>query len=484
MSFNEKLQKLRKERKYSQEELADMLDVTRQSVSKWESGQTYPEMDKLLALCKIFNCSLEDLTNDEVKEISSDKKNNKPTVLDSILTFVEKTYKMFTNMKAIDIIKCIITMPIVALILLAFYLPVVLLQGAFGNMIFAIGNGTINTIIVRLFEIITGTAFIVLYVMIFIYIFKIAFLDKYVFIEQDKDEKKNIEVSEKIIRLKEKKDHDYPIFKTLGLIAMFFVKIFLVLFALPFFGIILILSATLVVSIYLLTQGIFFTSILLFVVFGLISSVLVLEFISNIVFNRQHNYKRMVITLLIGIIGLGISTGVFLLDLSSFTFHEDGKLNVTPVTEQKEVPFSEEMLFTDFETFDHEIDDSLEDVVIVKITYYEEFNQRFLNNFGNEFYIGQQSTWNNRGWIEQIKNMLRSREIYDLSARYNYSVVIRTSSENMTKIKINAQAYWDEHHHFMSQEERINELNGRIQELENKHWECEEKMQRLVDENN
>ena len=48
MNFNEKLQKLRKEKKYSQEELADMLDVTRQSVSKWESGQTYPEMDSYL----------------------------------------------------------------------------------------------------------------------------------------------------------------------------------------------------------------------------------------------------------------------------------------------------------------------------------------------------------------------------------------------------------------------------------------------------
>ena len=59
MNFNEKLQKLRKEKKYSQEELADMLDVTRQSVSKWESGQTYPEMDKLLAICKIFGCTLE-----------------------------------------------------------------------------------------------------------------------------------------------------------------------------------------------------------------------------------------------------------------------------------------------------------------------------------------------------------------------------------------------------------------------------------------
>ena len=66
MSFNEKLQYLRKENKLSQEQLADMLDVTRQSVSKWESGTTYPEMDKLIMLCKIFRCSLDDLTNDEI----------------------------------------------------------------------------------------------------------------------------------------------------------------------------------------------------------------------------------------------------------------------------------------------------------------------------------------------------------------------------------------------------------------------------------
>ena len=61
MNFNEKLQKLRKEKKYSQEELADMLDVTRQSVTKWESGQTYPEMDKLLAICKILGALWKDL---------------------------------------------------------------------------------------------------------------------------------------------------------------------------------------------------------------------------------------------------------------------------------------------------------------------------------------------------------------------------------------------------------------------------------------
>lgn len=76
MKFSEKLVILRKQYQFSQEQLADMLDVSRQSVSKWESGQTYPEMDKLLSMCKIFKCSLDDLTNDEitVEEILNKKK--------------------------------------------------------------------------------------------------------------------------------------------------------------------------------------------------------------------------------------------------------------------------------------------------------------------------------------------------------------------------------------------------------------------------
>ena len=67
MSFNEKLQILRKEMKLSQEQLADKLNVSRQAVSKWESGASYPEMDKLIALCKLFKCSIDDLTNTDVK---------------------------------------------------------------------------------------------------------------------------------------------------------------------------------------------------------------------------------------------------------------------------------------------------------------------------------------------------------------------------------------------------------------------------------
>lgn len=61
MKFNEKLQNLRKEKNMSQEDLAAKLNVTRQSVSKWESGLAYPEMEKLIVLSELFGVSLDDL---------------------------------------------------------------------------------------------------------------------------------------------------------------------------------------------------------------------------------------------------------------------------------------------------------------------------------------------------------------------------------------------------------------------------------------
>ena len=64
MKFNEKLIELRKKQGLSQEELGYKLNVTRQTVSKWELGQTTPEMDKLIEISKIFSVSVDELTND------------------------------------------------------------------------------------------------------------------------------------------------------------------------------------------------------------------------------------------------------------------------------------------------------------------------------------------------------------------------------------------------------------------------------------
>ena len=61
MNFAENLKQLRKERNLSQEGLAELLNVSRQAVSKWEQGEGYPEVEKLLFLSKTLNISLDAL---------------------------------------------------------------------------------------------------------------------------------------------------------------------------------------------------------------------------------------------------------------------------------------------------------------------------------------------------------------------------------------------------------------------------------------
>lgn len=66
MSFRDNLQHLRASRNMTQEQLAMLVGVSRQSVTKWEAERAYPEMDKLLKLCQIFDCSLDDLVSGDL----------------------------------------------------------------------------------------------------------------------------------------------------------------------------------------------------------------------------------------------------------------------------------------------------------------------------------------------------------------------------------------------------------------------------------
>lgn len=65
MRFGDKLIQLRRERGYSQEQLANILDVSRQSVSKWEAGQSTPEITKLITIADIFGVTVDSLVREE-----------------------------------------------------------------------------------------------------------------------------------------------------------------------------------------------------------------------------------------------------------------------------------------------------------------------------------------------------------------------------------------------------------------------------------
>ena len=71
MRFGDNLRNLRKIKKLSQEELSEKVGVSRQSVSKWESGAAYPEMNNILILCKIFNCKINDLLSEKIEDFNS-----------------------------------------------------------------------------------------------------------------------------------------------------------------------------------------------------------------------------------------------------------------------------------------------------------------------------------------------------------------------------------------------------------------------------
>lgn len=66
MSFRENLQHLRATRNMTQEQLAMLLGVSRQAVYKWEAEKAYPEMDKLLKICSIFDCTLDQLVSGDL----------------------------------------------------------------------------------------------------------------------------------------------------------------------------------------------------------------------------------------------------------------------------------------------------------------------------------------------------------------------------------------------------------------------------------
>lgn len=68
MEFNNKLYNLRKQKGLSQEELANRLNVSRQTVSKWEVGDSTPDMEKLIAISDLFEISLDELVMDKAPE--------------------------------------------------------------------------------------------------------------------------------------------------------------------------------------------------------------------------------------------------------------------------------------------------------------------------------------------------------------------------------------------------------------------------------
>ena len=99
MNFNEKLIKLRKERGLSQEELGAAVGVSRQTISKWELAQSYPDFQKLVLLSDYFKISLDTLVKDiDVEDVRDKNLNEKQlSMIYKDITTAKKTVGTVVN---------------------------------------------------------------------------------------------------------------------------------------------------------------------------------------------------------------------------------------------------------------------------------------------------------------------------------------------------------------------------------------------------
>ncbi len=96
MEFNEKLQNLRKQKGYTQEELANALYVSRTAISKWESGRGYPNIDSLKSLAELFSVTVDELlSSDELLNLAErDKNQTKKNIRNTMFALLDVSMVM------------------------------------------------------------------------------------------------------------------------------------------------------------------------------------------------------------------------------------------------------------------------------------------------------------------------------------------------------------------------------------------------------
>lgn len=110
MEIGNKILELRKKENLSQEQLAEKMNVTRQTISKWELSETTPDINQAKELSKIFKISLDELTDNDMSNLVMQKVNNTEKLAGLVLKVSKLLGVCFLVTLIIDIISFIIFM--------------------------------------------------------------------------------------------------------------------------------------------------------------------------------------------------------------------------------------------------------------------------------------------------------------------------------------------------------------------------------------
>lgn len=133
MNIGEKLYELRKEKNLSQEEVADRLNVTRQTVSKWETNQSTPDFDKIVPLCELFEISTEELLTGKKSEQESVEENN---IQNNVVSEHKVITKEEVRKKSAEVVSTSVFIYIAAVAFISIAIPVLRMNPIVASAIF------------------------------------------------------------------------------------------------------------------------------------------------------------------------------------------------------------------------------------------------------------------------------------------------------------------------------------------------------------
>ena len=486
MKLSDNIKFIRKENNLSQEQLAEQLGVSRQAVSKWESGQSYPEMDKVLLICKLYNYNIDELMNENVKEVSETKQSkiNINKYIDDFFEFITKTIDMLSSMKFKQKIKCFMEQVIMAIFLVCVFAVI----GIIGNAILTgligrLPNNIYYTIRNILASIYMVLAFII-GVTVLLHIFKVRYLDYYEIVKED-DIKESVEKTEdshsskldsednkKIVLEKRKEkiiirdpEHSQSKFLT-GIIkfVLWCIKIMAIFigigFAFSFVGLVTLLSFLFVKT------GLVFFGGLLGIISALIINFLMLQIIYNFIVSKKNHKTKIAILLISSLVLAGLSIGMIFIGATSFNVVEEDNIEAE---DEYNIQMTDNLSIGGWDRNIEYVESDSSDVKIVV-----KHSKRYKTSLENEndiIYVF--SYTDDIDFMNMIRDIIKDINNKEIKS-YNYDnlITVYTSKENIEKLKQNKQIQYER-----SRDSEIENLNNENTRLENNILELENKLE-------
>lgn len=507
MNLADNLKKIRKDNNLTQEQLAEKLGVSRQAVSKWESGISYPEMDKTIQICQMFNLNINDFINEDIKEVNEVKEAERRTnkYISSFFEYITKLVDMFSSMSFKEKAKCLFEQCIVGTII---FVILLIIGGIAENLITSlliILPEKITFFLLDLLEVLYVIIALIIGAAVFLHIFKIRYLDYYEIIKEDdsfekieeinednktnneqisaiKVENENGKIKKNKIYLEKKKEKiiirdpkhsEYKFLTGLGKIILWFIKMIASFILLGFAVTFVILVIFVPLSFLIVKSGFLFNGLLISILGTILLNFIIIELLYNFIINKKFNKTKIFIMGIISLIMVGLGIGFIGISATEFAI-EEKQLKTTNSSFSFDM---EDDLLLDFWNFyGNEIEFIEKDInnieIIVEhaetnnVDIYNNENKLMFHLYSNETKIAD--------FIKEIINDINHKKL--ISYTNNVKIYVYANKSNIAILKENRHNYNEE---IASLNNQINEYEDTINKQNQNYQSLSEEKERL-----